>query len=106
MSAHLKRKGADGLMLFRRKSNKRVSLAMAFLLLLGSFGGWPLFPLPVAKAAPMWPVATGRIMPFAPADSLVTTQNPPDFSLAGDRPREYDLSSSNQPQRRFYDHPL
>ncbi|WP_173118182.1 DUF4962 domain-containing protein [Paenibacillus qinlingensis] len=35
----------------------------------------------VAEAATTWPssVLTGLNMPFGPADSLVTTQNPPDF---------------------------
>lgn len=67
-------------MRFGKKAKRRLSVAMALLLLLFEcLGAWPFARLPGASAAPAWPATTGLIMPFAPSDGLVTTQNPPDF---------------------------
>ena len=65
----------------KSKASKSLTWTMAIVLLFGSFGVFPFARLPVAEAAPGWPASslTGLVMPFAPADSLVTTQNPPDF---------------------------
>ncbi|MFC5468532.1 DUF4962 domain-containing protein [Cohnella suwonensis] len=65
----------------KSKANKSLAWTMAIVLLFGSLGGFPFARLPVAEAAPGWPASslTGLQMPFGPADSLVTTQNPPDF---------------------------
>ncbi|PYI53340.1 DUF4962 domain-containing protein [Paenibacillus flagellatus] len=59
-----------------RHKKKQISLVMAVVMIFGWIGIHP----PAVKAAPGWPVSSlsGRNMPFAP-DSLVTTQNPPDF---------------------------
>lgn len=65
----------------KAKSRKSLTWVMSFVLLLGCFGGLPFSRLPVASAAPAWPASSlsGLNMPFGPADSFVTTQNPPDF---------------------------
>lgn len=52
-------------------------------MLLGMLNLWPAGSVPKASAADAdWPanVLVGTNMPFRPTDSLVTTQNPPDFS--------------------------
>ncbi|SDD04053.1 Fibronectin type III domain-containing protein [Paenibacillus sp. UNCCL117] len=64
-----------------RELKKRVSLFMVFVMAAGLLGAVPFAKPPVAQAAETWPadILSGFNMPFAPADSLVTTQNPPDF---------------------------
>ncbi|HZG77055.1 MAG TPA: DUF4962 domain-containing protein [Paenibacillus sp.] len=59
--------------------------SLLFLLLFGSLSLSPATQLPTAQAADSgWPAdkLRGLNMPFRPADGLVTTQNPPDFSWA------------------------
>jgi len=55
---------------------------MAFVWVLSCFANFPFAKLQAASAATAWPasVFSGNNLPFRPADGLVTTQNPPDFS--------------------------
>ncbi|NOU85512.1 DUF4962 domain-containing protein [Paenibacillus sp. LMG 31460] len=64
-----------------RNSNRKLTLIMVFLMMFSCFSALPFARLPVAEAAEGWPtsVLSGTNMPFGPVDSLVTTQNPPDF---------------------------
>ncbi|CAI6086513.1 hypothetical protein COHCIP112018_05052 [Cohnella sp. JJ-181] len=61
---------------------RRLALTMVFVWVLGCFANFPFAKLTAASAATAWPasVLSGNNMPFRPADGLVTTQNPPDFS--------------------------
>lgn len=62
---------------------KRVASVMALVMLLGCLNVWPGATTPRASAADSdWPAAVlkGDQMPFRPTASLVTSQNPPDFS--------------------------
>ncbi|WP_246358695.1 DUF4962 domain-containing protein [Paenibacillus phytorum] len=60
---------------------RRLAIGMVFVLIAGSIHFSPFLNPSVALAASAWPptVLTGFNMPFGPEDSLVTTQNPPDF---------------------------
>ncbi|SDD50713.1 Chitodextrinase [Paenibacillus sp. UNCCL117] len=68
-------------MMIRKKLSQRIAIAMVLSLLVGCWGGLPFASLPKAEAAPAWPasVLSGLRTTFGPTDSLVTTQNPPDF---------------------------
>ncbi|WP_127582554.1 DUF4962 domain-containing protein [Paenibacillus koleovorans] len=61
----------------------RLALGLVIVMIAGLLNVGPLQSTPTAEAAsaPGWPAAilSGYNMPFGPADSLVTTQNPPDF---------------------------
>ncbi|MBO9604552.1 MAG: DUF4962 domain-containing protein [Paenibacillaceae bacterium] len=79
------------------KVKRQVAAVVIVAILAGLFGVSPFAGLPPALAAPAWPAASlkGLNMPFAPADSLVTSQNPPDFhwpAIAG--ADTYDLQVS------------
>lgn len=61
---------------------RRLAMGMVFVLVLSFFNVGPFLNTSVAaETASSWPAAvlTGFNMPFGPEDSLVTTQNPPDF---------------------------
>ncbi|WP_261306495.1 DUF4962 domain-containing protein [Paenibacillus andongensis] len=60
---------------------RQLAIGMVFVLIAGSLNLSPILNSSVALAASAWPssVLTGFNMPFGPEDSLVTTQNPPDF---------------------------
>ncbi|UKS27397.1 DUF4962 domain-containing protein [Paenibacillus sp. HWE-109] len=76
---------------------KRTAVGIIFLLILGLFGPWSTAGTPIAQAASSWPpaVLSGLHMPFGPADSLVTSQNPPDFKWpAVSGADKYDLQVS------------
>ncbi|WP_229757875.1 DUF4962 domain-containing protein [Paenibacillus marchantiophytorum] len=64
-----------------RKRNRQLALMMGLVMIFSCFSALPFARMPVAKAAEGWPAAvlSGTNMPFGPVDSLVTTQNPPDF---------------------------
>ncbi|SFA73435.1 Fibronectin type III domain-containing protein [Cohnella sp. OV330] len=65
------------------KLKKQTAIVLALTMLLGLLNLWPASSTPQAAAADSgWPanVLGGTNMPFRPTDSLVTTQNPPDFS--------------------------
>jgi len=62
---------------------KQFLITISFAMILGMINLWPITNIPVVKAADSdWPAAEMGwwYMPFRPVDSLVTTQNPPDFS--------------------------
>src|SRR5690606_13303676 len=62
---------------------RQAILVLLFFIAFGSLQIHPVSNIPAAQAADAgWPAdkLKGLNMPFRPADSLVTTQNPPDFS--------------------------
>ncbi|MFC3800741.1 DUF4962 domain-containing protein [Cohnella sp. GCM10012308] len=65
------------------KLKKQTAIVLALTMLLGLLNLWPASGARhVAAADSGWPASVlgGTNMPFRPTDSLVTTQNPPDFS--------------------------
>lgn len=61
------------------KARGRLALGLAFVMLFELFGIGSFVSPRTASAAGNWPDGSGYAMPYAPADGLVTSQNPPDF---------------------------